>query len=133
MTDEGIEIGTEAMIVEGPVHQAIEAPDRLDEMAKSIHIQPVEITENANARIDIPAEIAVVEARGSGTEIEVLQDVMHDETMTIGRREEIGTCLMTVGVVGGGEVTGEIEMPSVVAIGKRVPLRHPKRRNLHQI
>jgi hypothetical protein len=133
MTDEVIGIGIGAMIVEGPVHQAIEAPDHLDETVKSIHIQPVEITGSANGRIDIPAENAVVEARGNGTEIEALQGVMHDETTTIGRREETGTCSMTVGAVEDGEVNGEIETPSVVAIGKRVPLHRLKRRNLHQI
>ena len=83
-------------------------------------------------RTDILAEIAAVEARESGTEIEAPPDVTLDETMMRDHQGEIGIYLTTVGVVEREGVIVEIETPSVldlVGIGKRAPLHHPKRRN----
>jgi hypothetical protein len=136
MTDGEIGTGIEVVIVEGHVHQAIEAPDLLVVTAKLIPIQPAETTESANVRTDILAEIAVAEARGNGTEIEAPRDVTPDETTTKGHQEETGTYLRTVGVVVHEEVTVAIETPSVLdlaGIERRAPLHHLKRRNLHRI
>lgn len=136
MTDEEIVTGTEVVIVGDHVHQATEAPDLLVVMAKLIPTRPAETTESANGRTDILAEIAVAEARGSGTEIEAHQDVTPDETTMKGHQEEIGTCLRIVGVVEHEEATVAIETPLVLdlaGIGRRAPLHHLKRRSPHRI
>ena len=136
MTDGEIETGKEEAIAEGHVHQAIEAPDLLVVMEKLIPIQPAGTTESANVRIDIPAEIAVAEAKGSGTEIEAPRDVTPAETTTKGHQEERGTYLRTAAVAEHEEATVAIETLLVLdlaGIGRRAPLHHLRRRSLHQI
>ena len=73
--------------------------------------------------------------RGSGTEIEALQDATRGETMMIDHQGGIETYLMTEGVV---EVVGVVIEATVMVVSevdkaeteRRVQLHHLRRKNL---
>ena len=86
-------------------------------------------------KTDIPAETNEAAETESGTEIEVLQGAMHEETKMIGLQEETGIFLMTEEVEGEGDdvviaaiVTVDLEADRDVN-ARKAQLLHPRRRN----
>lgn len=88
-------------------------------------------------KTDIPAETNEAAETESGTEIEVLQGAMHEETKMIDLQEETGISLMTEEVE--AEVEGDdVVIAAIVTVdleadrdvnARKAQLLHPRRRN----